>query len=126
MKNYFILILLLLFIHCKDNKETVKVEQPKHIVDVPVDEKTFKSPKQNVKYEYRTGNSGNYNYNYDVEGEDQNGNYVSGNVEISSNGGDGYINDDEGNEIYIEVEWVGYGQIEGTDENGNNYDLSIN
>lgn len=75
------------------------------------------------KYEYRTGQSGNYTYNYDIEGYSYDGDYVYGNIDITDKYGDGYIYDEWGNEKYIEVEWVDYGVLEGYDEDGNYYEL---
>lgn len=76
------------------------------------------------KYEYRTGYSGNYDYNYDVEGYGDNG-YTSGNIDTSGKYGEGYIYDEEGNEIYVETEWTDYGVMEATDEDGNTYELEV-
>lgn len=116
-------------IQCKENQENKIIEKPRTFVEVPIEDETFTVPdkdEENVKYEYRTGNSGNYEYNYDVEGYDNNGDYVSGNVDISSNDGEGYISNDNGEDISITVEWSGYGEIEGTDDDGNTYNLTIN
>lgn len=76
------------------------------------------------KYEYRTGYSGNYNYNYDVEGYGDNG-YAYGNIDTSGKYGEGYIYDEDGNEIYVETEWTDYGVMEATDEEGNTYELEV-
>jgi len=77
------------------------------------------------KYEYRTGSNNPYNYNYDISGYDENGDYFSGNIDISDNSGDGYIYDDSGNEIYIDIEWDGYGELEAYDEDGNYYEFTV-
>ena len=77
------------------------------------------------KYEYRTGNSGKYNYNYDVVGYDSYGNYVYGNIDVYDGDGDGYIYDEDGNEIFIYVEWVEYGVLEAYDEFGEYYELEV-
>ncbi|MCR9062617.1 MAG: hypothetical protein NXI00_01560 [Cytophagales bacterium] len=79
----------------------------------------------NFKYEYRTGESGNYNYNYDVDGYDGEGGYVHGNIDMQGKYGDGYIYDDEGNEKHLDLEWSGYGTLEGYDEDGEYYELEI-
>jgi len=79
----------------------------------------------NYKYEYRTGGSGDYEYNYDISGSDENGNSVYGNVDIQGRSGSGYIEDDYGNQKDIEVEWIDYGVLEGTDEDGNAYELEV-
>ena len=74
------------------------------------------------KYEYRFGSSGAYGYNYDIEGENEDGNYVEGNVSIDSeNNGWGYILNDNGDEVEVECRWYDYGQIEAQDEDGNLY-----
>ena len=77
----------------------------------------------NYKYEYRIGKSGNYQYNYDIEGYDNEGNYITGNVDMDGKYGSGTIYDEDGNEKSIEVEWYDYGQMQGTDEDGNNYEF---
>lgn len=76
------------------------------------------------KYNYRAGNSSNYSYNYDVSGSGNNG-YTYGNIDTSGKYGEGYIYDEEGNEIYVETEWVDYGVMEATDEFGNTYELEV-
>lgn len=77
----------------------------------------------NYKYEYRTGDSGSYEYNYDVSGTDEYGNDVSGNVNMEGKNGTGVIQDSEGNEIEVDLEWVDYGIINATDYQGNSYEL---
>lgn len=74
----------------------------------------------NYKYNYKIGRT----YNYDISGYDEDGNYVYGNVDIDESG-EGYIVDEDGNEKYIEVEWVGYGEMEGYDEDGEYYELGV-
>ena len=78
----------------------------------------------NYKYEYRNGTSGNYEYNYDVEGSDENGNSVTGNINIQGKYGSGTIEDENGNELDVEVEWTGNGTLEATDDEGNTYELN--
>jgi hypothetical protein len=78
------------------------------------------------KYEHRTGTTGNYQYNYDVDGLDNNGNSVSGNVDINGKYGNGTIEDEDGNEKNVDVEWLGAGQLQATDEDGNTYELEVN
>lgn len=72
------------------------------------------------KYNYKDGEY----YNYDISGYDEDGNYVSGNVDIDEYW-DGYIEDEYGNEKYIEVEWVDWGVMEGYDEDGVYYELNV-
>lgn len=64
-------------------------------------------------------------YEYEVEGTDEFGNFIEGYVETSGKYGDGYILSDSGNEIKIDVEWIGSGEMTGTDENNNEYDLKV-
>jgi FlaG/FlaF family flagellin (archaellin) len=77
------------------------------------------------KYESRSGSSGNYEYNYDISGYDNNGNAVSGNIDIQGRYGSGTIEDQDGNQKSIDVEWVGNGELEGTDEDGNSYEFEV-
>ena len=77
------------------------------------------------KYEYRTGPTGSYEYNYDVTGTDEYGNEIGGNIDISGKYGTGTIEDADGNEKAIDVEWVDYGVLEATDEDGNTYEMEV-
>jgi hypothetical protein len=79
---------------------------------------TFNS--SGYKYNYKVGGT----YNYDVSGYDDVGNAVTGNVDIDRDG-EGYIIDEDGNEKSITVEWTGYGEMEGYDEDGNCYELEV-
>jgi len=63
------------------------------------------------KYEHRTGTTGSYTYNYDVSGTDEDGNSVSGNIDMQGKYSNGTITDDDGNEIEVNAEWVGSGQL---------------
>jgi len=60
-------------------------------------------------------------YEYEVEGYSDNGGYVYGEIEANRDEQDveGYIYDEEGNAVYFEGEWTGYGEVEGYDDNGN-------
>jgi len=77
------------------------------------------------KYNYRSGTSNHYEYNYDVVGTDGNGDEVSGNVDMEGKYGTGYIYDENDNEVYIEAEWIDYGELEATDDDGNTYNLEV-
>ncbi|OUL61132.1 hypothetical protein B8T70_16885 [Flavobacterium sp. AJR] len=77
----------------------------------------------NYQYEYRTGISGNYEYTYDVNGYDQDGNLVTGIINIENKYGAGIIINNNDEEIDIKAEWIGYGRLKATDENGNEYNL---
>lgn len=73
---------------------------------------------------YGGGGSSN-SYDYNVSGSDSDGNSVSGSIDVTHDGGDGTITDSDGNERNVEVEWTGRGELEGTDEEGNNYELEV-
>jgi|GEM_PF-4035823 len=83
------------------------------------------SPFPVPKYKKRRGYSGNYTYNYDVVGVDQDGNSVSGNIDIQDKYGSGTIINANGEERSIDVEWVDWGELSGVDEDGVDYDLSV-
>lgn len=131
-KITFLVVLLSLvgFLSCKENKqEPIDTNsQPQGFVSKEV---VYDEPKENPtyhvdeehKYEYRTGTSGDYEYNYDVVGHDQEGNEVSGNISMNGKYGIGTIVTPEGNEIEIEAEWIDYGKLKATDDNGNDYEL---
>jgi hypothetical protein len=65
-------------------------------------------------------------YDYSVSGYG-NGEYVSGSIDASSGSRDvdGYITLEDGREVSFEGEWVGKGEIEGYDEDGNYYELEV-
>ena len=50
---------------------------------------------------------------------------MSGSVDVTHNGGTGTVTDDDGNEREVDVEWTGHGQLEGTDNEGNTYELEV-
>jgi hypothetical protein len=74
-------------------------------------------------YKYRTGTSGNYKYSYVVNGLDQEGDSVSGVINIRGKYGAGTIITIDQETIDIQVEWIDYGKLKGTDEDGNIYNL---
>lgn len=90
----------------------------------PEEAKTFHQDKE-FEYEYRTGNSGHYEYNYDVKGEDENGNEVSGKINIEGKYGAGKIDDQKGNIHNVEVEWYDKGKLKAVDEKGKRYELVV-
>lgn len=96
---------------------------------VPLESPVINNPTIHVDdsydYNYRTGYSGNYEYSYDIDGYGDNG-YVYGDVETSGKYGEGYVYDEDGNEIWVETEWTGYGVLEAYDEDGNYYELETN
>lgn len=126
MRLYIYSLLLLIFISCNENNKSSSVPPSSSLNNLD-----FRSNQNNYhtdsdyKYEYRTGNSGDYEYNYDISGSDQDGNSVSGNIDINGKYGSGYIEDEDGNEKSIDVEWVDYGVLEGTDEEGNTYEFEV-
>ena len=71
-------------------------------------------------YEYRTGITGNYTYNYDVQGMYDD---VTGNCDMTGKYGSCTIMDSSGNEVSAEAEWIRYGVMEVTDDDGNSYDM---
>ena len=79
----------------------------------------------NYKYNYRTGYSGDYSYSYSVDGEGDSG-YVYGDIDTNGKYGEGYIYNEDGEEVYVETEWTDYGVMEATDEDGNTYELEAN
>lgn len=90
--------------------------------------RTYSAPvhyDSDYKYNYRSGYSGSYEYNYDVEGYSDSGDYFYGEVDTQDKYGEGYIYDEDGNEIYVETEWTGYGELEATDEYGNTYEFEV-
>lgn len=64
-------------------------------------------------------------YNYAVSGYNSSGDYVYGEIEVDQSGGNGYIYNDEGDEVNIDVDWTGYGTLEGYDYEGNYYELEV-
>lgn len=75
----------------------------------------------NYRYEYRTGYSGNYTYNYDVEDTSHSG--IVGNCNMNGKYGDCEIENEHGETVSADAEWVDYGVMEVTDEDGNIYEM---
>lgn len=73
-------------------------------------------------YEYKYGPG---QYNYDVSGYDEGGDYVHGNVDTDDGDVEGYIVNEEGEEVYFYGEFVDRGEIEGYDEDGNFVSLEV-
>lgn len=131
--KFKILILLFAVSSCKKEqphlqpqpfyKETITPEDIKTIT--PEEAKTFHKD-IDYKYEYRTGTSGNYEYNYDVNGYDEEGNEVSGTINIEDKYGAGTITNSDDEEIDIQAEWISKGILKATDDNGNEYELEVN
>ena len=69
--------------------------------------------------------SSSRSYNYDVSGYGDTG-YVTGNIDARGDRYvDGYITLEDGSEVYFDGEWIGKGEIEGYDEDGNYYELEV-
>ncbi|WP_442787273.1 hypothetical protein [Flavobacterium suncheonense] len=88
----------------------------------PKDDPTYHVDEEH-KYEYRTGTSGDYDYNYDVVGHNDNGDEVSGNVTMNGKHGNGTITTPDGDEVEVDAEWIDYGKLKATDDDGNEYEL---
>lgn len=135
MKFFTILFLLGLFAGCNSDPnanstpqstpQNVRYQTQDHVKlrNDEIDNNYHKN--SDYKYEFRTGESGDYSYNYDINGYDVDGNFVEGNIDILGKYGEGYIIDEEGNERYINVEWVDWGVMEGTDDDGNTYEFEV-
>lgn len=63
-------------------------------------------------------------YSYYISGYGDSG-YVWGYVDVSKDGGDGVIYDEDGNEVHISVEWTGNGTLEGYGDDGSFYELEV-
>lgn len=72
-------------------------------------------------YEYRNGSSDNYKHSYLVYGLDQEGDSVSGIINIKGKHGAGTIINSDKETVDIQVEWIDYGKLKGTDNKGNVY-----
>ena len=135
MKTLFkiiILIILLVSLSCKkeqprEQRQSFRKEviTPSDIQNITPEEAATYHKDNDYEYEYRTGTSGNYEYNYNVNGYDQEGNSVTGNINIAGNQGAGTITNNRGEEIDIQAEWVNKGKLKATDDNGNEYDLEV-
>jgi hypothetical protein len=141
MKNSICFVFLLAIVSCTSNKnqnDYTPSYQNSNSTGSPTNEVHYIEPTPSFdnssivgdnseeatgfKYESR---SGNYEYNYDISGYDNNGNAVSGNIDIQGRYGSGTIEDQDGNQKSIDVEWVGNGELEGTDEDGNSYEFEV-
>lgn len=126
----FILFSFLLLTSCKKEQPKMQPQTLYKEVITPDDIKTITPEEAKTyhkdlkhKYEYRTGNSGDYEYNYLVEGLDQVGDSVSGVINIKGKYGAGTIINKDKKSIDIYVEWVDYGKLKGHDDEGNIYKL---
>ena len=68
---------------------------------------------------------GSRSYDYNVSGYKDDGSYIYGDVNVTSSGGDGYVYKDNGESVYVTVDWVGKGMLEGYDDNGEYYEFEV-
>lgn len=99
-------------------KEVITPDDIKTIT--PEEAKTYHKDLK-YDYEYRTGTSGHYEYNYEVIGVNQEGDSVSGVINVKGKYGAGKIINTDKETIDIQVEWVDYGKLKGNDNKGNEY-----
>jgi len=126
------LFVLTSLLSCKENKTNYEDNNDSQVqgfvstkdieYEEPKDDPTYHVDEEH-KYEYRTGTSGDYDYNYDVVGHNDNGDEVSGNVTMNGKYGTGTITTPDGDEVEVDAEWIDYGKLKATDENGNEYEL---
>ncbi len=122
------MLFLFMITACKKSSEVLspqsfKVAPPQELT---LEEKQTFHVDTTYKYEYRTGTSGNYTYNYDVSGYSINEEEVMGNISINKNKGMGTLIITSGEEVDIQVEWIGYGKLKAIDVDGNEYYLRVN
>ena len=124
MKNIFTAIISYILLAGCGNSASNKSEYSNNNESIN-SEYTLDENEQIYKYESRSGANGNYGYNYDIDGYDEKSNYVTGNVDMNGKYGSGTIENAEGEEVSIEVEWFDWGQMTGEDENGVTYELGV-
>lgn len=124
--KHFLLLISILFFNCRKNE---KIETDSFIStptkNISINDTISYHKDTTYKYEYRTGSSGDYGYNYDVTGYDKSNEKITGNVTMNGKYGTGYFSNIEGEKITITVEWVGYGVLKAIDDEGNEYDLTV-
>ncbi|MEN2401509.1 hypothetical protein GKZ90_0017085 [Flavobacterium sp. MC2016-06] len=126
------LLLLLGTIGCKKEVPQLKVNSFYKEVIASDDRKTITPEEAKTyhidtkrKYEYRTGNSGQYEYNYDVKGINTIGDSVFGNINTKGKYGAGILMFDTIGDIEIKTEWVAYGKLKAVDKKGNEFQLVV-
>jgi hypothetical protein len=122
MKHKYLIVLLIILTSCK-NKEAQPAHNPTPQTKSNDVETTYIDTA--FEYESRTGTSGNYTYTYDIFGTDENGNEVSGTITIKGKYGTGTLLNSNENEIEVEAEWIDYGKLKATDDEGNKYQLEV-
>ncbi|WP_291131009.1 hypothetical protein [Flavobacterium sp. UBA7682] len=131
MKTSYLFKIIVIFailstISCKQKEQEQRQDfVPANAEDLTAEELKTVHVDTSYKYEYRTGTSGDYDYNYDVSGYDDNGNEVTGNVSMEDKYGTGTITNADGEEVEVNVEWTGYGELKATDSDGNEYELTV-
>lgn len=85
-----------------------------------------KKEQDNNSYNSESIKTNETEYSYDISGTDSYGNFVTGSVYMKGKYGYGTVEDNSGNEKDIDVEWTGSGTLEGSDDDGNTYDLETN
>lgn len=128
LSKFLLVLSFAIFFNCKENnpkKEVIEKEQINPFLKTPPkNDPTFH--KDTVKeYEYRTGTSGDYTYNYNAYGFDSEGNEVNGSISVDGKYGNGILLKANGVETDINVEWISYGKLIATDEDGNEYELFV-
>ncbi|TDW48732.1 hypothetical protein EV144_103249 [Flavobacterium sp. 270] len=103
-------------------KEVIASDDRKTIT--PEEAKTYHIDTKR-KYEYRTGNPGQYEYNYDVKGINITGDSVFGNINTKGKYGAGILMFDSIEDVEIKTEWIAYGKIKAVDKQGNEFQLIV-
>lgn len=110
-------------------KEPDFLAKPNHFINVVEYRNKKMLQKANEKlyelYKPKYQSYSNTTYDYDVEGIDSYGDYVEGSINVSGKYGIGFIIDENSNEKEIEVEWISNGEILGSDDKGNEYELRV-
>lgn len=126
ISKFFAIIILLFSIACKQKEELQQQKNiPSRATNLTKEELQTVHRDTNYKYKYRTGSSGDYTYNYNVSGFDDTGKEVTGYVTMEDKYGVGTIAYLDGIEIEVEVEWINNGLLKATDQDGNQYELTV-
>jgi hypothetical protein len=124
-------LLCLLSVSCNHPPETVEVAETDSFTSEYSPENPVAHDKETLhtdtdyKYEFRSGESGGYKYHYDVSGTDDEGNEVTGEVDMDGQYGNGVVHDSADIEVEVSVEWVGKGELSAEDGEGNVYELEV-
>jgi hypothetical protein len=121
MKAYCSIFILLAVMACKKSEIQPAYNPPQETEQVQK-EKTVHVD-TTYEYEKRTGTSSHYEYTYEVVGTDEQGNELTGEIEVKGKSGTGVITNSNNEEIPVEVEWSGHGILKALDEEGNEYEL---